>query len=423
MEKYFNEIKDITLKIFENPELGYEEWKTRKLVMDYITSHFGEVEFREFARTGFSFSLPKSNVEGLNMCFVVELDALYLPNHICADKKTGAAHACGHNSQVGIALALFRELLEEDFYKSLDFNVDFVFVPAEEYVDLNHRSKLRKAEEIFYYGGKAEAMRLGIFDKYDFAICTHVMGGDYPEPAVEFLSDLSGFFYKYFHFIGKSAHPGFAPWAGKNASSMAITFQNIIGLLRQQIDETKMVRLNPVYLSEKMGFNTIPDNVVIGTDIRSNNVDYMSELSRKLDQAAKGAAMAFDGEVEITTEQGYLPFVHDRYLSQFGIDYFESFEGISKCYTNRPIAAAGDIGDLSFMMPAVQVGYSGYYGIPHGVDFIHKDLEFVLSTFPRFLKGYLAFMSGKLDRERLYKRSYKEYCQVIKSIGGLVSEE
>lgn len=421
MDKYFEEIKEITLNIFNNPELGYEEWHTKKILMDYVKKKLEGVKFNEFARTGFSFSLP-DKPKNIKMCFVSELDALYLPNHMAANKETGAAHACGHNSQSGIALALFRRMLEDDFYKALNFNIDFVFVPAEEYVDLEHRLNLRKSNEIFYFGGKPEAMRLGVFNDYDFCICTHVMGGDYKEPSIEFLSDLSGFYYKYFTFKGKSAHPGFAPWDGKNASSMAVTFQNVLGLIRQQIDDTKMVRMNPVYLSDKMGFNTIPDNVVIGTDIRSNSVEYMSQLSQMLDNAARGAAICFGGEVDIVTEQGYLPFTHDRYLSQLGIEYFNCFDGISKCYTNRPIAAAGDIGDLAYMMPAVQIGYSGYNGIPHGVDFIHKDLDFVLSTFPDFLKGYLEYISTKVHKEKLYKRTYKEYCQAVKSIGGIVSE-
>ncbi|MDO5028746.1 MAG: carboxypeptidase [Bacillota bacterium] len=422
MDQYFEEIKDLAVEIFENPELGFEEWKTRDLIRDYVKENFPAVVFKDFARTGFSFSLPDRDKD-LKMCFLAELDAIYLPNHLCADKESGAAHACGHNTQVAIALALFRRLMEDDFYKSLDFNVDFIFVPAEEYVDLDHRKKLRQEGEIFYFGGKPEAMRLGVFDDYDFCICTHVMGGHYPEPSIEFLSDLSGFFYKFFHFKGKSAHAGFDPWQGINASSMAITFQNVLGLLRQQIDDSKMFRMNPVYVNEKMGFNTIPDNVSIGTDIRANDIDYLIEISQRLDHAAQGSAYAFQGQVEIHTEQGYLPFIHDRYLSQFGLDYAKDFPRIKKCYRDRPISAAGDIGDLAFMMPCVQVGYSGYKGNAHGVDFIHEDLDFVLSTFPDFLKGYLAHMSGKIDKEKLYRRTYKEYCQAIKALGGIVSEE
>lgn len=40
MDKYFEEIKEITLNIFNNPELGYEEWHTKKILMDYVKKNW-----------------------------------------------------------------------------------------------------------------------------------------------------------------------------------------------------------------------------------------------------------------------------------------------------------------------------------------------------------------------------------------------
>ncbi|MDO5713539.1 MAG: carboxypeptidase [Tissierellia bacterium] len=413
ISKWYQEIKELTENIFHHPELGYEEWHTRKITIDYIKKNLPQVTFKDFARTGFAFDLPGAENKELKMCYVAELDAVYLPSHFQADPKTGAAHVCGHYTQVGIALALLKELLEDDFYKSLDFGVGFVFVPAEEYLDLEHRKALREQGEIYYLGGKPEGMRLGIFDSYDFAISAHAMGGEYPEPSIEFLSDLAGFLFKYYHFKGKASHAGFAPWDGVNACSIGVLFQNAIGLLRQQIDETKMIRMNPVFLNGPMGINVIPDEVEIGTDLRSNSTEYMLLLAKKLDQAAKGSALALGGEVEIKTEMGYLPFLQDRFLSQLGLEFFEEYKKIPKCYHHRPIAAAGDIGDLSYMIPCVQIGYSGFTGTIHGSDFKHKDLQFILSDFPAFLKGYLGYLSGKVKKENLYRRSYEEYKEVI----------
>lgn len=418
VSKWYDEIRDITEEIFRNPELGYEEWHTRELVMNYVKKHL-DVPIREFARTGLAFDLPGGEEKPLKMAFIAELDAVYLPTHFQADKDTGAAHVCGHYTQVGIALALLRLLLDEDFYKSLDFGIGFVFVPAEEYLDLSHRKDLREKGEIFYFGGKPEAMRLGVFDHYDFAIAAHAMGGVYEEPSVEFTSDLAGFLFKFFRFYGKASHAGFAPWDGANASSMSVLFQTAIGLMRQQIDESKMVRMNPVILKGPKGINVIPDFVEVGTDLRSNSVEYMGSLSERLEEAAKGSAMSLGGKVEIETEIGYLPFIQDRYLSKFGTDYFKTQGDISRCYENRPIAAAGDIGDLSYMIPCVQVGYSGFTGTIHGVDFIHEDLEFILDTFPKFLAGYLGYLSGKLEKEKLYHRTYKEYEDVVVEMGGM----
>jgi hypothetical protein len=58
-------------------------------------------------------------------------------------------------------------------------------------------------------------------------------------------------------------------------------------------------------------------------------------------------------------------------------------------YNNNAISAAGDIGDLSFMMPCIQIGYSGFTGTIHGDDFIDIDPEFIYETFPRFLAQVL----------------------------------
>ena len=44
---------------------------------------------------------------------------------------------------------------------------------------------------------------------------------------------------------------------------------------------------------------------------------------------------------------GYLPFVQDRYLSEFVLEAFQDNEEISRIWNNNAINAAGDIGDLA----------------------------------------------------------------------------
>ena len=43
-------------------------------------------------------------------------------------------------------------------------------MPAEEYLDLNYRAELLKKGQISHYGGKPEAMSLGVFDDIDVGI-------------------------------------------------------------------------------------------------------------------------------------------------------------------------------------------------------------------------------------------------------------
>ena len=417
MNRDFEELKALTENIFNNPELGYKEFNTNKLAKDYVKKYYTNVKFEDFARTGFSFYLGDKNKD-LTLGFIAELDAVYLPNHFNANKETGAAHVCGHYTQVTIALGLFKMLLDSGDYKNLNYNIKFIFVPAEEYLDLESRKELRDKKEIYYFGGKPEAMRLGVFDDVDFGICVHAIGGYHEKRSIEINSDLDGFLYKYFTFKGKASHAGFAPWDGVNAQSMAILCQNAIAFLRQQIDESKMVRINPVFFNAPMGTNVICDEIKIGTDLRSNDNDYMVSFGEKLNNAAYGSALSLGGEVIVETEMGYLPFIQDRYLSSMCKDYYLKEYSHLHLFENRAIAAAGDIGDLSFMIPCIQIGYSGFKGTIHGVDFVHDDLEFILDEFVNFLYGFLIDMSPKILKEKLYRRTYEEYEKLINTLGG-----
>ena len=132
-------------------------------------------------------------------------------------------------------LSLFRTLVETEIYKTFDFSLGFIFVPAEEYLDLEYRKKLREDGKITYFGGKPEAMKLGVFDEFDMCIAVHSMGGVFEKRSIEINCDLAGFMYKNFTFKGKASHAGFAPQVGINAYSISTLFNVALGLLRQQL--------------------------------------------------------------------------------------------------------------------------------------------------------------------------------------------
>ena len=54
------------------------------------------------------------------MAFIAELDAVYAPTHFQADPETGAAHNCGHFTQVAIALSLYDHYVKTQNYEELD---------------------------------------------------------------------------------------------------------------------------------------------------------------------------------------------------------------------------------------------------------------------------------------------------------------
>ena len=411
----YEEIKRVAEDIYYHPELGYKEERTKEKVVASLKQMNPNIHIEEFSTTGFKTTLGAQSKD-LHVAFIAELDAVYAPSHMYADKNTGAAHNCGHYTQVAIALALYNYLVQSNVYKDFDYKISFIFVPAEEYLDLAYRDELIKQNKITHYGGKPEAMKLGVFDDIDLGISVHAIGGEFAKRTINTNCDLAGFLYKKYKFIGKATHAGFDPFSSKNAYNMSTLFNVAVGLSRQQFNDTEKVRINPIVMESDMSTNVIPNAITVGTDLRTLSVDYMKEVAVKLDDAAKGSALALQGDVEISTQMGYLPFKQDRYLSDFVWKAFEENDEIEVLYNDDPISAAGDIGDLSYMLPCIQIGYSGFTGTIHGDDFIDIDPPFIYEIFPRFLAQVFEKMNGNIDSSQLYKRSYEEYKKLIDEI-------
>lgn len=127
----------IAKKILENPELGYKEVKTSNLIMKQWQEW--KLEYQsQLAITGVKAKARGRNSK-LNVCIIGEMDAVVSPQHPFADPCTGAAHACGHNTQIASMLGCALGLIQSDVMQELDGDVTFFAVPAEEFIEMEHR--------------------------------------------------------------------------------------------------------------------------------------------------------------------------------------------------------------------------------------------------------------------------------------------
>ena len=421
-ERLFPEVQALVTELWEHPELGYAEHRAAQLVEQFLERHGGGLDVERFSTTGLKVAFPSAAPQDQarrRIAVVAELDAVISPAHPDADPATGAVHACGHHTQVGIALAVLAHLIATGAWREADVDLSFVFVPAEEFVDLARRAELRERGEITWFGGKPEAMMLGVFDDIDAAVCLHAIGGLQEEPTIEIDCDLAGFLYKTVEFEGSASHAGLDPFSGTNAYAMATLFTTALGLGRQQLREDVLVRMNPVIPETEMTTNVVPHRVRVGTDVHSIDLDYLGEVASRVDRAAHGCAAALGGTAHIATEMGYLPFVQDRTLNGAFREAFAADQTITRLIEDRgAIAAAGDAGDLSFMMPTVQLSYGGFDGVIHGKDFRLVDPEHVLIAVPRLLTRALLRMGRHLP-DPLRRRSFDDYVAALSAIAPL----
>lgn len=410
--EYYPKAREIADKIFNHPELGWKEHATSELVEAEIQRLNPNITIEHFCGTGLQVRFDQGRDR--TIAFIAELDAVYQPHHPQADPDSGAAHACGHFTQTTVALSLIHALSTTDALSQFTTNVVFIFVPAEEYVDLPYRQQLRAAGKITYFGGKPEAMKRGVFDDIDLAVCIHAIGEEFTKRTVELNCDLAGFNFKYYDFNGRASHAGFDPFSGVNAYSISSLFDTATGMLRQQVKDTELIRFNPVMIDADMSINVIPDHVKIGTDVRYLNLDYANTIMGRLDHAALGAAQALGGSVDITTEVGYLPFRQNHAMNAQVKAVYDETPAIEDIITDRgAIAAAGDIGDLGFMLPSIQISHGGFHGTIHGADFQLVDPEFVLQILPEFVMHSMQRITQHLDTIDLYHRPYADYAATL----------
>ena len=123
------DIEKIGDQIMQNPELGFKEFKTAKLVADTMNS------FDIPHETGLAITGVKGIVRGKNsgptVALMGELDSLLVSDHPHADSETGAAHACGHNAQIAGLMGAMMGIVDTGAMDELCGNIVIFAVPAE----------------------------------------------------------------------------------------------------------------------------------------------------------------------------------------------------------------------------------------------------------------------------------------------------
>ena len=392
------EILSLGNKLLRCPELGYKEFKTKEILVDYLKLKGFKIE-NECFETAFSVSIGKGKP---HIGLIAELDALPTLGHKYANKNdNNAAHACGHSSQCAIMASVI-SLLKEDTFKG---KVTLFFTPAEEYTDIKYREKLIKEKKIKYIGGKINMLEKGLFDDCDIIYHLHAMGENKFKYSIN--SDLAGFVYKKITFKGKAAHAAVAPHMGINALNEYALFNDALNMLRETFKDSDTVRIHGFVSEGGQTVNSIPEKVVYECYVRSCNESALLEISNKVDNAAKCCAKALGGQAIIKTSPGYLPLIQCREINE--IVYKEMLKHVKdeEIDKNNPSLAAGDIGDISIFKPAIQIGYGGFMGIPHGKNFMIKDEELVYITTSKIIHDSVLDLLNKPQYIKEIVKNYK----------------
>ena len=404
--------------IAAHPEPGYEEFCTAGKTAE-VLKNLGYKVTEHLARTGVKGT--KSVKEGPSLTVIGELDAIGCHSHPNANPVTGVAHACGHHAQMAAMIGCAIAMADPDVQKCLAGTVNFLAVPAEEYIDADKRTRLKK-EGIEFCCGKSEMIRTGVFDDTDIALTTHVHMVPVEEDFYLGNPACNGYSAERVTVRGKAAHGAIDPWNGVNALSITTSAIQMMGLMRETFREEDHVRLHNVIRKAGDVINSVPDEAIVETKVRAASLDKICEITDMVNRAYAGSAYAFGGKIEMEKLQGYMPIIPraaDNTLIEAADDLGLNYRTVQKGDFNN---ACTDVGDLSHLVPVVNFTFKGFEGKLHGADFKITDPEkaYILPAKLLALTVYKLLKNGGQEAKKITK-SYtpvfnkESYVQYVKN--------
>ena len=371
VEKNRRLILDTERYIWKHPETGFKEWKT-SAYLEEAFEKLGYTLTRAGNIPGF-YAEADTGRPGPTIAVLGEMDALICADHPEADPRTGAVHACGHHAQCATLLGVAAALKEAGALDGICGRIRLIAVPAEELIEIDYRETLRQQRILHYFGGKIEFLFRGYLDGVDMAMMVH--SSALAEKSLILYRGNNGCMVKNIRYVGRASHAA-SPHDGVNALYAATLGLQAANNLRETFQEKDYIRFHSIITKGGDAVNTIPDNVNIESYVRGASVDAIMAVNRQINRALAAGAAAIGAKVHLSDYPGYMPLHNDPNLNAVAAALFEQIVGQEGVMVlDDWTMGSTDMGDLSTVMPVIQVMASGASGIGHGNNFYISDPE------------------------------------------------
>ena len=343
IDAYYPRYREISMEIFNNPELGMEEFHAVKILTAELTQLGFKVEvpYRGMS-TAFRAEAPGDHT-GPKVALLPEYDAL-----------PEIGHACGHNLiAVSCLAAAVGALTVAD-----SLNGSFVLIGApDEEGD----------------GGKIQLLEKGGYTDIDYALSVH--------PGME---NKTRRLYRATHsflviFKGRSSHAASEPEKGINALDALGDFYQAFRKLRDS--QPRAITLNAIVREGGIRTNIIPDHCVVEINVRTPDVDLQAGLEKQIHDLAETAAANIGAKVEYKLlPYDYKNMKTDPVLVEL---YEANLVRLGETYltTSKDRVGSTDVGNLSHEFPVIHPWMAVVpEGNPENVSGHHQSFAAVSSS-------------------------------------------
>ncbi|SFE33042.1 amidohydrolase/IAA-amino acid hydrolase [Chitinophaga sp. CF118] len=391
MEKQLTErLISIRRQIHTQPELGYQEINTSKLVRKELQAL--NIPFiQDVAGTGVIATITK----GTGPCIALraDMDALPIQEDTglpFSSEINGKMHACGHDLHTTMLIGAATLLKEASF----EGTIKLLFQPSEEGPNGDPESKTgaRKIVEAGHLDDVRAALGLHVHPLMPVGRISYALG-----PALA----CTGFFT--IEVLGKAAHAGAAPQLGIDAVLVAAQLvQSAQSIVSRHTSPTETAVLSFTKINGGVAPNVTADKVTIEGTIRSLNLDTYQIIIQRLQKIIDGLMTAFDAKIIFDLYYDLPGVINDKQVHSYLQNSLQQTFGENNVIETEAILAGEDFAYYSRKVPSMFYFLGAQHPANDGYFLHHPKVLFNEDCIP-YGASFLA--NAAVDMIRTYSQA------------------
>ena len=342
-ESLLKDLISIRRTLHENPEIGYQEFETSKLVAAELERL--KIPFEAGVadtKTGIVASLKKG--EGPCILLRADIDALPIGERTglsFASRKENTMHACGHDVHTTMLLGAAHLLQDQPF----EGEIRLVFQPSEEgcYDDPEGKSGGHRIADSEALDNVAAALALHVHPLLETGKISYARGQALG-CATFFVIEVTG----------RSGHAGAAPHLAIDAILVAANIvQNVQSIISRNISPTSpaVISITTIHGGEKE--NIIADKVIMKGTIRALDIATYEAVVSRLKELLRGIGLTFGATIDFRITLEYPSLLNDDKVHEMLRDPLNAVFGEKNVLEAEPMLAGEDFAFYSRKAPSM----------------------------------------------------------------------
>jgi len=372
---------NIRRDLHQIPELGFQEWKTQRYILDYLASLPQERLQIKTWRTGI-FVRVLGMAPTKTIGYRADMDGLPIDEQTDVPFRStheGRMHACGHDMHMAIALGVLTHVV----HHPIDDDMLFIFQPAEEGP-----------------GGALPMLESDEMKQWmpDMVIALHIA----PEYPVGTIATKEGLLFAntselFIDLIGKGGHAAF-PHETKDmvvaASTLIMQLQTIVSRNVNPLDSA-VITIGKLTSGNVQ--NVIAERARLEGTIRTRSPETMEKVKGRIEAIVRGIEVAYDCEAHIDYGSMYYQVYNDEALTNEFMQFVDQKTDVRLVRCQE--AMTGE--DFGYMLARIP-GFMFWLGVQSPFGLHHAKLnpnEEAIDVAIELLTRYVAWKGNHKVKE------------------------